>query len=1048
VEHPGAAIWAVKGRTYTVKAASEWGTARIDALAIAKAVMEQRAVRVTDEIDVGDRTKRVLNATETAAAQEKADALQERFGEWCWEDPARTARLTAEYNTRFNSLVIRDYSTAGEHLALPGIARTFTPLPHQRAAVARIVAEPAVGLFHEVGAGKTATIAIAASELKRLGLVNKPAVVVPNHMLEQFSREWLQILPQSRVLAASGEDLAGDRRRQFVARVAANDWDAVIMTRSAFSRLPVSTDTEAAYERQQVAQLREMLDRANGGRGLTVKLIEKQIARREQDLKAKLDAPRDPGISFENTGLDYVLCDEAHDFKNLETQSNIRDASITGSKRASDLHMKLEYLRSRHGARIATLATATPIANSITEAHVMSRYLRPDLLARAGVEDFDSWAATFGQTVTEIEVDPARSGDYRMHTRFARFQNVPEMLRSTWHGFADVKTAEDLKLPVPELAQRPDGQRAPIAQLIAASPELTGYVQQLGERAEKVRGRSVDPSEDNMLKITGDGRKAALDMQLVSGQPASTPGKLQAAAENIARLYHATREREYLDPVTGRPSSTPGALQIVFCDLSTPAEGWNAYDQLRDELVDRGVPAHRVRYIHQARDDLEKARLFAACRAGHVNVILGSTQKMGIGTNIQARAIALHHLDAPWRPADIAQRDGRIRRQGNQNSQVGVYRYVTEGSFDTYMWQTLERKARFINQVMRGRLDVREIEDLGDDVIGFAELKAIASGDPLILDKAKIDAEAERLHRVHRAWQRGHHALRSTITAGQERAGARERQIAAINQALPRVRDTRGDLFTITINDHGYTHRTDAATALATQLRTIARGPARPVAQLAGLQVDAELLGDHTGEQYLHLTLHGLPAQPATLTRSQLTDAGLSLIRQLEHRVQTLPDLAARLDHERQEALRETAAARDQLARPFKYADQLADAHRQQEHIAQQIADRHHQQHDTEPTAAIAAVDADTANSIALAHRAHPQPATPAAQPPAPAAHDKPPPTRERDLEPDTAESLRLLRAAQPRPIEEALRAPAALNPPPTARDLTHAPSRSPRPRR
>ena len=354
--------------------------------------------------------------------------------------------------------------------------------------------------------------------------------------------------------------------------------------------------------------------------------------------------------------------------------------------------MKLEYLRSRHGARIATLATATPIANSITEAHVMSRYLRPDLLARAGVEDFDSWAATFGQTVTEIEVAPTGGGDYRMHTRFARFTNVPEMLRSSWHVFADVKTGEDLRLPVPELAQRPDGQRAPIAQLIAASPELTGYVQQLGERAEKVRGRIVDPSEDNMLKITGDGRKAALDMQLVTGRPASTPGKLQAAAENIARLYHATRAREYLDPVTGRPSPTPGALQIVFCDLSTPAEGWNAYDQLRDELVDRGVPADRIRYIHQARDDLEKARLFAACRAGHVNVILGSTQKMGVGTNIQARAIALHHLDVPWRPADIAQRDGRIRRQGNQNPTVGIYRYVTEGSFDTYMWQTLDAK--------------------------------------------------------------------------------------------------------------------------------------------------------------------------------------------------------------------------------------------------------------------------------------------------------------------------------------------------------------------
>ena len=934
--------------------------------------------------------------------------------------------------------------------ALPGVARTFAPRSHQRAAVARIVAEPAVGLFHEVGAGKTAEMVIGAMELRRLGLVSKPAVVVPNHMLEQFSREWLQIYPQARVLAASGEDLAGDRRRQFVARVAANDWDAVIMTRSAFSRLPVSTDTEATYERQQVGQLRELLERAKGDRGLTVKRIEKAIAGREQKLKAKLDAPRDPGVTFEETGVDYLLVDEGHEFKNLATESNIRDASITGSKRASDLHMKLEYLRSRHGARIATLATATPIANSITEAHVMSRYLRPDLLARAGVEDFDSWAATFGQTVTEIEIAPTGGGDYRLHTRFARFQNVPEMLR-LWAVFADVKTAEDLRLPVPELAQRPDGQRAPIAQLIAASPELTGYVKQLSERAEKVRGRTVDPCEDNMLKITGDGRKAALDMQLVTGQPASAPGKLQAAAANIARLYHATHGREYLDPVTGQPSPARGALQIVFCDLSTPGgEGWNAYDQLRDELVDRGVPAGRVRYIHEARDDLEKARLFAACRAGQVSVIIGSTQKMGVGTNIQARAIALHHVDVPWRPADIAQRDGRIKRQGNQNPTVGIYRYVTEGSFDTYMWQTVERKARFINQLLRGRLDVREIEDVGDDVIGFAELKAIASGDPLILEKAKIDAEVERLGRVHRSWQRGHHALRSTITAGEERAGVREQQLAAVDQVLPRVRDTRGDLFSITIDRHSYTQRTDAASALAASLRSVARGPARPVAQLAGLQVDAELRGDHaSGESYLHLTLHGLPAQPATLKRSQLADAGLSLMRQLEHRVHTLPELAGRLESEREAALRESAAARDQLARPFKYAEQLADARRQQERIDEQLAGRHHDQQDAEHAAAIA--DADTAASIALAHRAHPQPATPTAQPsstPVPAAptHRREPPAGERDLEPETAESLRLLRATQAKRIEEALRSPPAVNPP--AADRARPPSRSSRPRR
>jgi len=554
-------------------------------------------------------------------------------------------------------------------------------------------------------------------------------------------------------------------------------------------------------------------------------------------------------------------------------------------------------------------------------------------------------------------------------------------------------------------------------------------VQLLGERAEKVRGGMVDPSEDNMLKITGDGRKAALDMQLVTGRPASTPGKLQAAAENIARLYHATRERSYLDSLTGQPSATAGALQIVFCDLSTPArEGWNAYDQLRDELVDRGLPAERIRYIHQARDDLEKARLFATCRNGQVSVIVGSTQKMGVGTNIQPRAIALHHVDAPWRPADIAQRDGRLIRQGNQNPTVAVYRYVTEGSFDTYMWQTLERKARFIGQVMRGRLDVREIEDVGEDVLGFAELKAIASGDPLILQRAKIDAEVERLARVQRAWQRGHQALRATITAASLRSDAREQQIAAVSQALPQVRDTRAERFSITIAGRTHAHRTDAGGALARGLRAVAPGPARPVAQLAGLQVDAELRGDHHGEQYVSLTLHGLPAHPATLKRSQLADAGLSLIRQLEHRVQTLPELVARLDTERTEALREAGAARDQLARPFKYADQLDAARQEQQQLAEQLAERHHDRQHAEHAVALTAGDVDADLDAATV------PASP------PTADTEP------SLDPQTAESLRILRATQPAPITEALRSPPTPGPP--ARSPAHAPSRSPRPRR
>jgi len=522
VEHPGANIWAVRARRDTLLACSEWGTSRVSAGEIAKAVLEQRTITVTDETDDG---RRVVNPVETAAAQDKANMLQDRFAEWCWEDPGRARRLLGEYNRRFNSIRLRDYTDEGERLSLPGLARSFQPRSHQRAAVARIIAEPAVGLFHQVGAGKTAEMIIGACELRRLGLVRKPAIVVPNHMLEQFAREYLQIYPQARILAASSQDLAGEKRRQFVARVASHDWDAIILTRSAFERIPVNPETDAAYVETQLAEARAMLASAQaaGGR-LTVKRVEKVVLSREEHHQRLLDAEKDPGISFEETGIDYLFVDEGHAYKNLLTVSNIPGAAIEGSKRAQDLHLKTMYLRERYGGHVATLATATPIANSITEAHVMQRYLRPDLLADAGVEHFDQWAATFGQTVCEIEMAPTGGGSYRMATRFSRFANVPEMLR-IWHVFADVKTAEDLDLPVPRLAARPDGQRAPETVVIAASPELAAYVQQLGERAERVRGRQVTPDQDNMLLITGDGRKAALDMRLATGHAATATSK-------------------------------------------------------------------------------------------------------------------------------------------------------------------------------------------------------------------------------------------------------------------------------------------------------------------------------------------------------------------------------------------------------------------------------------------------------------------------------------------------------------------------------------------
>ena len=526
-EHPGGQIWAVKGTGSSVLAASTWGTGRYPAPHLAQAILEQRAITVHDTVQTEAGERSVLNPDATLAAQEKAAEMGERFSEWAWEDPARAAALARIYNDRFNSLVLRNYD--GADSPMPGLALTFRPRPHQAAAVARMVHEPAVLLAHEVGAGKTAEMIIGVTELRRLGLARKPAIIVPNHMLEQFAREWLQLYPGARVLVARREDLQGERRRRFVARCATGDWDGIVMSRSAFERIPLSATEQQAYMERELELMRTWLETAKSAGGdqgsLTVKRLQGALLRARERLKAKLDSVKDPGITFEATGIDYLCVDEAHGFKNLRTASNISDAAIDGSMRASDLNMKISYLRRRNGARVVTFATATPIANSVTEAYVMQRYLRPDLLEAAGIEVFDTWAATFGQIISQVEMAPEGGSSFRLKSRFAGFRNVPEMLRML-HVAADVKTSEDLNLPVPALARREDGQRVTETVTVEPSGELLAYVAELGDRAEKVRSRAVSPEEDNMLKISGDGRRAALDLRLAGLGPAlPRPGR-------------------------------------------------------------------------------------------------------------------------------------------------------------------------------------------------------------------------------------------------------------------------------------------------------------------------------------------------------------------------------------------------------------------------------------------------------------------------------------------------------------------------------------------
>jgi N12 class adenine-specific DNA methylase len=927
VEHPGGQVWRVDGNPHTVPARSTWGTSRYPAPALAQAVLEQRPIEVHDTItDPLGKPRSVLNADATVAAQEKAAELGQRFSDWAWEDPARAAALARTYNDRFNSLVLRSYDDAA--LSLPGLALTFRPRPHQVAAVARMIHEPAVLLAHEVGAGKTAEMIIGVTELRRLGLIRKPAVVVPNHMLEQFAREWLQLYPQAQVLLAGQDDLRRDRRRQFVARCATGTWDGIVMSRSAFERIPLSAGEQHDYMDRELAQIRRWIEHAKGGQGLTLKKLEAMLLRAQERIKAKLDSAKDPGITFESTGIDYLCIDEAHGYKNLRTPSNIRDAAIDGSQRASDLDMKIGYLRRRNGRRVVTFATATPIANSVTEAYVMQRYLRPDLLDDAGIEVFDTWAATFGQVVSQVELAP-EGGSFRMKSRFARFANVPEMLRML-HVAADVKTAEDLALPVPAVKQRGDGQRAPQTVTVEPSAQLLAYVRDLGERAARVRSRAVRPDEDNMLKISGDGRRAALDMRLL-GLPQTTPGKIAAAADRIAAIWKSRHNDTYVDPA-GVPYPVRGSLQLVFCDLGTPGPGWNAYDELRDQLTARGLPPAAIRFIHEARTDRDKARLFAACRAGAVAVLVGSTEKMGVGTNVQDRAVALHHLDAPWRPADVAQREGRILRQGNLNPEVEIIRYVTERSFDGYMWQALERKARFISQVMHGRLDAREIGDIGDVALSFGEVKAIATGNPLLLDKAEADAALARLQRAERAHHRNQDALHHAIAGYQAEISRLTVLADAIGAAITRRQDTRGGKFTMTVGETRYTKRPDAGLhvtrILVRELAEMPRSPGRAVTigRLGGFAVTAETSAT-PGAATVTVRLEEAPGAAIELPASGLRDADpVRLVTRLEHRLAELETRKASVLAGIEHARRQLAHARSTAGQPFPHAADLAAA--------------------------------------------------------------------------------------------------------------------------
>ena len=706
-----------------------YGTKRRNAYAIIEDSLNLRDTRIYDTVHNPDgTTSRVFNAKETMLAQQKQEQIREAFKDWIWKDPARRADLCQKYNELYNAIRPRSYN--GEHIRFSGMNPEISLRPHQRNAVARMLYGGNSLLAHCVGAGKTFEIVAAAMESKRLGLAKKSLVVVPNHLTEQWGADFLRLYPGANVLVATKKDFEPANRKKFCSRIATGDYDAVVIGHSQFEKIPLSPERQKAILQEQIDQVIDGIQeaKAQDGERYTIKQLEKSRKNLETRMKKLNDQSRkDDVITFEDLGVDKLFVDEAHGFKNLFLATKMRNVAGIGqseAQKSSDMFAKCRYLDEITGGRGVVFATGTPVSNSMVELYTMMRYLQYDLLKSSGLEHFDSWAANFGETITALEMAPEGTG-FRSKTRFAKFFNLPELM-AMWREAADIQTADMLRLPVPAAEK--------ITEVTTPSDFQRDLVADLGERAEAVRNREVEPREDNMLKITSDGRKLALDQRLSDPTlPDDPESKVNACVRNVLQVWQDTEEIK--------------GTQLVFCDLSTPkGDGsFNVYDDMKQKMMAQGVPPEEIAFIHDAKTEVQKAELFAKVRKGQVRVLLGSTAKMGAGTNVQTRLTALHHLDCPWRPADIEQREGRILRQGNMNQTVKIYKYVTENTFDAYNWSILENKQKFIGQLMSGKNPSRSCEDVDEAALSYAEVKALASGDPRIIEMTDLDSQVTKL---------------------------------------------------------------------------------------------------------------------------------------------------------------------------------------------------------------------------------------------------------------------------------------------------------------
>ena len=724
--------WNVKGKNVDSSnnplSTSTYGTQRANAYRLLEDALNLRDTKIYDTIHDADGEHRVLNRKETTLAQQKQELIREEFKEWIFKDMSRRETLCKIYNERFNSVRPREYD--GSHIQFVGMNPEIKLMEHQKNAVAHILYGNNTLLAHCVGAGKTFQMIAAGMESKRLGLAQKSLYVVPNHLLEQWGSDFLRLYPGANVLVATKKDFEPANRKRFCSRIATGDYDAVIIGHSQFEKIPLSRERQIALLEDQIADITFSIESAKTqvGEQYTVKQMEKT----KKTLKAKLEklndqTRKDDVVTFEQLGVDRLFVDESHYYKNLFLYTKMRNVagiSQTDAQKSSDMFMKCRYMDEITGGKGITFATGTPVSNSMTELYTIMRYLQYDTLMNMGMGHFDSWAATFGETVTAIELSPEGTG-YRAKTRFARFFNLPELI-SIFKEAADIQTADMLNLPVPEAEY--------INEVLKPSEEQKEMVEAFSERAEQVRGGAVDPRVDNMLKITNDGRKCALDQRLLNDMlPDAGESKVNACVENAFQVWEDGKDTQ--------------ATQLIFCDLSTPkTDGtFNVYDDVRNKLVERGIPKEQIAFIHEYNTEVKKAELFAKVRAGQVRILMGSTPKLGAGTNVQDRLLALHHLDCPWKPSDLEQQEGRILRQGNQNDKVKIFRYVTENTFDSYMWQILENKQKFISQIMTSKSPVRACEDVDDTALSYAEIKALATGNEYIKEKMDLDVQVSKL---------------------------------------------------------------------------------------------------------------------------------------------------------------------------------------------------------------------------------------------------------------------------------------------------------------